>query len=387
VLLGLLTTDILYWGRSVLGDVPALACFLGGVYFTIKGLKENRSAFFLAAGCCLGLAVAAKEFYGFTVFPALAGILWEYRHRRPDLIKKCGLFLAGVALPLAGYLALKAFVLGGLQPALYHFYYQKKLLCHEFFTPLTIGRIYPESGAYLLTHPLMISGFLGLWLYQRRQGWSLPWVYWLVNLVMWSVFYLLAVYWHRFALPALLLAAPWTGYLLVAVHDSLSRTAAFRSHPTWGKVAGVLVLVAGLFPLTGFFSLHPIISRSTDSPFKVVDYLRHHVPGNFLIETPEYELPFLDDEHRFHLMPECYFVESTKDTIVLDDCQRDYDFTKIRADLLVLGSFGKSVFKENYPLEQVKKYYRKIATIDFYDIYLRRDRTLGSQVREKLKLP
>ncbi len=33
VILGLLTTDILYWGRSVLGDVPALACFLGGMYF------------------------------------------------------------------------------------------------------------------------------------------------------------------------------------------------------------------------------------------------------------------------------------------------------------------------------------------------------------------
>ncbi len=31
VVLGFGSTDILYWGRSVMGDVPALACFLGGV--------------------------------------------------------------------------------------------------------------------------------------------------------------------------------------------------------------------------------------------------------------------------------------------------------------------------------------------------------------------
>ena len=112
----------------------------------------------------------------------------------------------GAALPLAAYLAFKASILGGVQPALYHFYYQKKLLCHEFFTPFTIGRLYPESSAFLLTHPLFISGLMGLWLYQRRYGWSLPWLYWLGNLLLWGIFYVLAVYWHRFALPALLLA-------------------------------------------------------------------------------------------------------------------------------------------------------------------------------------
>lgn len=385
VMLGLFTTDILYWGRSVLGDVPALACFLGGVFCLIKGLQGKRAVFFLAAGCCLGLAVAAKEFYGFTLLPALAGILWQLRGSRPDLFKKCGLFLVGAALPLAAYLTYKAFVLGGLLPALYHFYYQKKLLCHEFFTPLTIGRIYPESGAFLLTHPLMIGGFLGLWLYQRRQGWCLPSVYWLVNLLLWSIFYVVAVYWHRFALPALLLASPWTGYLLVAIYDALSHAAQLRHHPSWGKVVGVLLLVFTMFPLTGMFSLQPIICRSTDSPYKLVDYLRHHIPSYFLIETPEYELPFLDDEHRFHLMPECYFVESTKDKIVLDNCQRDYDFTQIRADLLILGSFGKSVFKQNYPPDRVLQYYRKIATVDYYDIYLRRDRSLERQARELTK--
>ena len=146
------------------------------------------------------------------------------------------------------------------------------------------------------------------------------------------------------------------------------------------------MLMAIIFPLTGVWSLQPLITRSTDSPFKLVDYLRHHIPSHFLIETPEYELPFLDDEHRFHLMPEFYFVESTKDKIVLDNPRQcDYDFTQTKADLLVLGSFGKSVFKQNYPPGRVQQFYKKIASIDYYDIYLRRDLTLSRQVKALTK--
>jgi hypothetical protein len=137
-----------------------------------------------------------------------------------------------------------------------------------------------------------------------------------------------------------------------------------------------------IFPLTALGSLQPLLTSATGSPFRVIDYLRCHIPDKFLIETPEYELTFLDDEHHFHLMPEFYFIESTPDKIVLDSPDhKAYDFSKIRADLLILGSFGKSVFKQNYPMALVQKYYRKIASVDYYDIYLRRDRSLGRMAK------
>ena len=280
VLLSLVSTGMLYWGRSVMGDVPALACFLGGMYFLIKGLKEERPVLFFWAGLCLGLAVDAKEFYGFTMLPAAAALAWEYRRRRTRLIRALGIFLAGGALPLAAYLAIKAVVLGGIWPALNHFYLQKKLLCHEFFTPWTIGRIYPESAAYLLTHPLFVSGILGLWLYQRRQGRSLAWLYWLVNLSLWSIFYVLAVYWERFALPALVLASPWAGYLVVAIYEAASEAAAFKTHSNLAKTAGIIALAYLIFPLTTLGSLHPLCTRATDSPFKLVDFLRCHISNH-----------------------------------------------------------------------------------------------------------
>ncbi|MGQ9920513.1 MAG: ArnT family glycosyltransferase [Desulfobacca sp.] len=382
VLLSLLTTDILYWGRSVLGDVPALACFFGGTYCLLRGWQEQRRGLFFGAGLCMGLAVCAKEFYGFTLILALMALAWSERRQLRRLIFNSSLLLLGAALPLGLYLAAKAVVLGGLLPALSHFYFQKKLLCHEFFTPLTIGRLYPESSAYLLSHPLFLSGILGLWLYKRRQGASLAWGYWLANFLAWSLFYVTAVYWHRFALPALLLASPWAGYLLVALVDAACQQASLCRRHRWLPTWGVLLPVAMLFPLAGLYNLQPVLSRCTDSPYKLVEYLRQHVPEHVLIETPEYELIFLDDGHRFHLMPEFYFVESYGDHITLfDPTQCSYDFQRVRAEFLILGSFGKSVFRQNYPQVKIDRCYRKIATIDFYDIYLRRDVSLNSLVK------
>jgi hypothetical protein len=362
--------------------VPALACFLGGMCLIFRGWQEGRERYLFPAGLCLGLAVGAKEFYGFTIIIALAFLIWEERRRLAALLRRCCLLTVGAALPLVIYVAAKAAVLGGLWPALAHFYFQKKLLCHEFFTPLTIGRLYPESLAYLLSHPLFLGGILGLWLYQRRHGAGLAWAFWLTNFAAWSLFYLLAVYWHRFALPALLLASPWAGYLVVSLVETAAATASLHLPRRRLLPAASGLLIMALFPLTGLGNLQSVLTRESDSPYKLVAYLRQQIPGNFLIETPEYELIFLDDEHRIHLMPEFYFVESTCNRVELyNPAQCPYDFTRVRADLLILGSFGKSVFRQNYPQDCIQREYRKIATIDYYDVYLRRDRSLGSQAK------
>ncbi len=62
VALVLTGTDAFYWGRSVLGDMPALSLFLVALWFLLKGLEaESRPHLFLG-GLFLGLAFDAKEF-------------------------------------------------------------------------------------------------------------------------------------------------------------------------------------------------------------------------------------------------------------------------------------------------------------------------------------
>ena len=112
-------------------------------------------------------------------------------------------------------------------------------------------------------------------------------------------------------------------------------------------------------------------------PNRLVAYLRQHVPLQSLIETPEYELAFLDDDHHIHLMPAFYIVQSGEQGVELFNPRpQPYNFNKIKADVLVLGSFGKTIFAQIYPPALVDKYYRRVAQLDCYDIYVRRGSSL-----------
>lgn len=373
VALALVATDVLYWGRSVLGDIPALGLFLLSTWFIITALEASALRPLFIGGLLLGLAVNAKEFYGLAVLPPL--LLWVGGHRRQPRRLLLGVLAlgAGVGLPLVGYLLLKAAILGSLPAALWHFWEQKALLRHEFFTPLTIGRLYPESLAYFLGHPLVwlgAAGFVALW---RRQGFSPGERLWLLEGALWSLMYLTAVYWQRFALPALFLAAGPAAWLLVRLAQGLLAPLA-----SWARSLAAAALAGfALFtlPLSGVDILTAVVNTRTSPPHKLLEFLQARIPRDCLIETPEYELAFLTDEHRIHLMPAFFFVESTPERVVLLNPRgQEYDFNRTGADVLILGSFGKSVFRQVYPPARIAGKWRKVAQVDFYDIYVRRGR-------------
>jgi len=391
VALALVGTDVLYWGRSVLGDVPALALSLCGLAFLLRGLEVSKAWPLFLGGFFLGLAFDAKEFYGLAFLPPvflLARLAWR---EGKGGWHRLGAFGLGVALPLLAYVLLKTIILGSLTAAALHFFHQKQLLCHEFFTPFTIGRLYPESLAYLLTHPLFWLGLAGAVWTWRRETFG-PGVHlWVANFGLWSLFYLTAVYWHRFALPALFLAAPLAAHFLGRGLERLTASLP-RRPPRWLGAAMLLVLLLGFYPMPGVDFMAEIFRCTSSPPCRLVQYLRKHVTARTLIETPEYELAFLDDDHRMHLMPPYYFVESVDGKVVLLNPQRKpYDFDRVGADLLILGSFGKSVFKQVYQPALISQGWQRIATVDYYDIYLRRDREekpglRTSAARPRLKL-
>jgi hypothetical protein len=370
--LALIGTDVLYWGRSVLGDIPALGLFLCGSWFLLKALDGDEVLPLVWGGIFLGLAFAAKEFYGLAFLPPLFLVTRQSWRQWRRLALRLLAFSAGVGLPIAAYVLFKAFILGDLGAAVLHFFHQKKLLCHEFFTPFTIGRVYPESFTYLLQHPLFWLGILGAALTWRKRDFSWGEKLWVSNFLLWSLVYLTAVYWMRFALPALFLASPLAARFLLRAKARLAVLAAPRA-PAWmwsGLLAAFCLLI---YPLVGLDIMGQILKRQADVPYKLVDYLRVNVPRGCLIETPEYELAFLDDDHRFHLMPSYYFVESTPERVVLLNPRPiPYDFDGVGADILILGSFGKSVFRQVYPEARVTRDWRRIAQVDYYDIYIPR---------------
>jgi len=372
VALAFLGTDVLYWGRSVLGDIPALGLFLCSIYFLIRGLESRALWPLVLGGIFLGLAFDAKEFYGLAFLPPLVLLAQQSWGDKRRLVLRVLAFGAGAALPPLAYLAFKAVILGSLTGAVLHFLEQKRLLCHEFFTPLTIGRLYPESLLLLLQDPLFWLGCLGVgWIWKKET--PSPGVkLWIWNFLLWSGVYLTAVYWHRFALPGLFLAAPLAAYFFRQVAARLT-SGVFRRPPRWlapGIIATFLIL---FYPCGGLDYFKEALTCRSSAPLHLVHYLRTHVPTRCLIETPEYELVFLDDDHRIHLMPFYPFVESTPDRIVLcNPRKKPYEFNRVGADILILGSFGKSVFKQVYPPALINRDWRRIAQVDYYDIYVPR---------------
>lgn len=370
VALAFLGTDVFYWGRSVLGDIPALGLFLCATGFLIRGLESRALWPLFWGGIFVGLAFNAKEFYGLAGLPLLVVLAQQHWRDRPRLARSVLAFAAGAALPPLAYLALKAVILGSLTGAIFHFLEQKKLLCHEFFTPLTIGRIYPESFLFLLQDPLFWLGCLGAGWIWRKETPSPGVRLWIWNFCLWSGVYLTAVYWHRFALPGLFLACPLAAYFLGKVGTRLTAKI-FAPPPRWlapGIIAAVLVLFA---PFDGLDFFNQILTCRRSAPQQLVQYLRTHVPSSCLIETPEYELAFLDDDHRIHHMPSYFFVESTPDKVVLlNPRKRPYEFNRVGADILILGRFGKGVFKQVYPPALISREWRRVAQVDYYDIYV-----------------
>jgi 4-amino-4-deoxy-L-arabinose transferase-like glycosyltransferase len=376
VVLALLGTEVIHWGRTVLGDVPALGLFLFATWLIIRSLEEDSPVFLFLGGLFLGLAFDAKEFYGLAFLPPLAALAWQDWGDWRPLARKLTLYILGVSLPLLSYLAFKAVILGGLMPAVLHFLQQKALLCHEFFTPITVGKVYSETFRYLLTHPLYLAGLLGCFWLWRTGRLTLGRVLWMGNFFLWSLVYFTAIFWHRFALPALFLAAPLAAYLLCRVWVRL--TAGLSPRPlqlvTAGLLAGAFFWV---FPVTGLDYMKSIAQYQKNTPNRLVAYLRKHVPLRTLIETPEYELVFLDDEHRIHTMPSYFIIQSgDKGVELLNPRRYPYNFNKVKADVLVLGYFGKSIFAQIYTPALVHKYWQKVAQLDYYDIYVRRSSAL-----------
>jgi hypothetical protein len=201
-------------------------------------------------------------------------------------------------------------------------------------------------------------------------------VLWLAYFFLWSLVYLTAIFWPRFALPALFLATPLAAFLLCRVWAHL--TTGLAPQPLRWVTVGLLVAAFFWFlPVNGLNYMKSVAQYQKNSPNRLVAYLRQHVPGRALIETPEYELVFLDNEHRIHTMPSYFIIQSgDKGVELLNPRHHPYNFNQTKADVLVLGYFGKSIFAQIYPPAVIHKYWQKVARLDYYDVYVRRSSAL-----------
>ena len=310
LLLAVQDVRLLYFGRQVLGEAPALMFFLGGVgLFTLKA--RGRLLVAVAAGLLIGAAMVTKSTYiaiGFVTLAMMGGLDWFYyrQHNRRGLVVAV---LVAAACVVAWMGAQYAYFgpdifwdnsrkMQQLATGTTGFNPRVMAASLQFFMGSGSGHFLYLWGLPALLYGVFLarrrdqSGFIAalllifavLWL--GYYFWSVPWIAYLFAPAAIAAFFV-AKLWHDltagFTLSGGTLRQEWT-----------------QGRP--GPAARHLALLA-LFSIVILWSLqgrlrNEVLARD-QAPQELAAILNRTVQPDEVIETWERELAFLTD-HTYH---------------------------------------------------------------------------------------
>jgi hypothetical protein len=382
LLLGSAAPRILFYGRQVLGEVPALAFFLGGflLWFRSARLQQNRYAVF--AGLLIGAAMVTKSYFvPFTVLTiSVMAVLdrFYYRQQRlAGLLVMGGVGLACVAVWFGWqvtYFGLATFrenlgKLGELARATSGFRLGSAFQALKFLLGSEGGYFYYFWGipaiayAGLLSLRRDLTGFSTAFLTVFTCAWFAWWALWFLPIKHYALVpaaitaLLVGKLWYDLAEG---LRAPWS-----AVWQEVRQAKPGR--------ACINVATLLLFGIMITYSLQarirPDILASSLGSQRVAEYLNEHVDRGAVVETWERELAILT-EHTFHFPDQSFLTEAHADDFRGGMFGPEY-FERIKPAYLIVGWYarwGAGGF-DVYDMDFVHQSGNLVASIDEYEIY------------------
>jgi hypothetical protein len=371
--------DLLYFGRQVLGEVPAFAFLMLGIVAWLsatdrQGVCTRR---LLLASLAFGLVALTKNQFSLILAPTfiVAGLLDRFYHRRVGL--------RAYALPFLGVCCgIGLGLIAQFLPA---------LASQDFGQTLAAYRN-ASAGAIFVFSPARIASSLKFLASPEVFGyWGLPAVAYALLLAsqrslrgaqqaLLATFVVLglawfalgSIGWPRYAFPALTVTAIFAAKLLVDLITRLARTggptvalAGRQVAPAMLASIGLVVLLIGS-PLMG--QAQKVLATADRSPRAVAAYLETNVPRTAVIETWEPELGFLTD-HAYHYPPTGWLDRAVRAQWLGSTMLRtDYDpVREANPEYLVVGRFGK--YTAIYQPFIASLGSRPIATFGEYDVY------------------
>jgi len=299
--------DFIRLGRQGLGEIPALAFFLGGLLLWCRLVERGYSLRLLSGASLLwGLATITKSNYGLLLPPVFV-IAWlanRYYFRVAGLGWKIfAVPLVTVIGALGVWYLIVLYFLGGGDFAS-NLDMLKTASGGSAFV-LSLSRM--KSALYFLVEPnalwcTLVPGILySLWLARTKTATSFSLFSPLLCAIVWLVWFGFAsIGWERYAFPALVLCSLFSARLVwdaPALLATLLKKQAIKTP--------IALLLGVIFAL--LFSLNLVkISTETlkvdDSAQRLTAYLNQNVPNSVVIETWESEMGFLTN-HRYHSPP------------------------------------------------------------------------------------
>jgi len=382
ILLGSPAARFLFYGRQVLGEVPAFGFFLSGWLAWLQGERSERRWLYLIAGLLIGMAMVTKSSYIFIGFATIASLLvldlFVYRQRKTAALMLTGLMALICVMVWTGW----QWVYFGAD-TFYENVAKLRQLADSttgFNLPTTVAALKflvgAESGHFYYWWGFPSLIYVGL-LSLRRDHRSLT----LASLLNFSLFWL-GYY--------LLWSVPWVSYIFAPAatsalfvgklwYDLLSSI-----RVSWGRIlssARLDVQVEASLKLAataalGLMILYPFQSivrlnvlHQDHTPYQVAAFLNERVDPDSIVETWERELGVLTD-HRYHF-PDQALLARTHAAIYrggLYDYALGADyFQRYRPSYLVVGWFARwtGIYDANFLAEHGEL----LTTIGEYEIY------------------
>lgn len=372
--------NLLYLGRQVLGEVPALAFLMLGLLAWWRSTAQGRyaTAHLMLATLSFGLTALTKNQFTLVLMPTFVTLLaldyLYYRQLAPRFYLVPLLGTVGAAT--LGYLVQVLIALAGTGDA---------VATLRLLRDASGGAIFVFSPARMLSSLKFLMGpdvfaywglpalAYGLFLARQRNLGGLHQAFLVVfALVGLTWFALGSIGWPRYAFPALAVTAVLVAKLFIDMASALARTASAPTATRAPKaVAGALALLMGL----ALVLVHPfqneirlVLTSADRSPQVVANYLDTHVPRTAIIETWEPELGFLTD-HRYHYPPSGWLDRAVRAKwFRADDLLVGYDpVREAHPSYLVVGPFGKYTGIYKATISSYSGWI--VASIGDYDIY------------------
>ncbi len=303
-------TYVVYLGRRVMGEVPAVLFLMAGLLIWFKALVEpqqNRRWIRLAlAGILLGLGILTKNQL-FLVVP-VAFLIWlldRLYYRQAKNSDPAFLIVPALAIVACWYIIEWFLLPNGQELAARNLFQWADAPTRGIFT---FSPRQMSAALYLLTDRNMLYGFAlpgvlyaGFRSLQRSKE-GLRWAILFAVTAVWLVWFtFFSIGWYRYAFPAITLStifvACFFGDLTGGYRLRAREFVAGVRFRNWNPVPVVqAVFIAFLLIATARGAAgrwRDIVDTTSTSHEQMADYIVKHVPGDDVIETFDPEICFL----------------------------------------------------------------------------------------------
>ena len=338
---------ILYYGRQVLGNIPALCYFFAGYSLYVLFLERKSKGYALAAGLLFGLAMVTKGQY-YPIIPALLAVagLSFVLYRQPQPARMLWVLVPAI-LTLGGWYLAQVLILGWEG-------YLAQAAAIRSSSAVTILVFNPQNiQSSVLT--LIRSGTIFFtvpgWLYAARKCWRreagserllLP----LALIPIWTVWFVfLSIGWPRYLLDASILSIFLSGDWLIALlrwslgRMRLASPPGRKALPAAGLVFSALLV---LFAAFRFSDLVVSIAAAPNPSAQIfTQTLAAQIPSGEMVESWEWQLDPLSPGIRFHHPPNAVVDAETALLFLGSQQAIAYNPLAARPAFLINGPFSK----------------------------------------------